>query len=695
MLRSDLVDLSAFWLPEHVVPSGWLEHAPFAFWLVGSLHPRTLVELGTHSGYSYFAFCQAVTRHHIGTQCFAVDTWKGDEHAGLYGEEVFDAVSTRNEECYGGFSSLVRSTFDEALSRFDDGSIDLLHIDGRHFEEDVRHDFETWRPKLSDRSVVLLHDTNVRERDFGVYRYFLTLGQRYPVFEFLHGNGLGVVKTGERSGHPLEALFNVAAETAGIAALREVYGSLGERISSRVRVDTMQAAIASERANVEQLREGIAEARRSVVDGNQALAAARLRIADLEGSLADVRLAWDQTRKQAEAERGSLQDRERALKQERGVNDYLRRQVAEMMKSRSWRVTGPLRSIGNGVRNTRRSVRPRRHRISLEPLAGVEGVGPHYRSTGPDPQLRMISSQGAMPTGLVRITLQGRRADGASFEPRLYVDVGSGFAGTPAKIRVSSAAPAELHTLPPRVIALRLDPMEQPGEFTIEVFEIQELTQVGLARRKAMRLIRSAVNDPGGVARSARRSYRAYGLRGMMPWLRHASIQSTSYTRWVLSFDTLNDNDREQIRADIAGLSRRPLISVVMPVFNTNHRWLCRAIDTVLAQLYPEWELCIADDASTDPDIARILATYTANDSRIRVIRNREHGHISRTSNAALGLASGEYVALLDHDDELAEHALYCVARELNDHPDTELIFSDEDKIDEFGRRHDPHFKSD
>ena len=244
-------------------------------------------------------------------------------------------------------------------------------------------------------------------------------------------------------------------------------------------------------------------------------------------------------------------------------------------------------------------------------------------------------------------------------------------------------------------MALRLDPMEEAGDFTIESFEIQELSRVGLALQNVARVTKLAVKDPAGVARSLHNSYRTYGLPGIMPWLSQANIRSTSYTRWVLSFDTLTSNDREQIRADIARLPRRPLISVVMPVYNTDHRWLCRAIDSVLAQIYEEWELCIADDASTDADIARILARYTATDARIRVIRNSEHGHISRTSNAALALASGEYVALIDHDDELAEHALYCVVRELCDHPEADLVFSDEDKIDERGRRHDPHFKSD
>ena len=147
-----------------VWPPSWAGHIPFAFWFVDALRPRTLVELGTQAGLSYSAFAQAVQTLGIDTACYAIDTWEGDEHAGFYGEEVFAEWSAFHSRHFGGFSRLVRSTFDEALTHFSDGSIDALHIDGLHTYEAVRHDFESWLPKLSDCSVVLFHDVNVRER---------------------------------------------------------------------------------------------------------------------------------------------------------------------------------------------------------------------------------------------------------------------------------------------------------------------------------------------------------------------------------------------------------------------------------------------------------------------------------------------------------------------------------------------------
>ncbi|MBS0453410.1 MAG: class I SAM-dependent methyltransferase [Proteobacteria bacterium] len=207
-------------------PSGWWAHVPFAAWVVEACEPQLLVELGTHHGVSYAAFCEAVLRAGLPTRCYAVDHWRGDAHAGAYGDAVHDDLHAFNQQHYAAFSELVRSDFDAAVESFEDGSIDLLHIDGFHTYEAVRHDYETWRRKLSPRAVVLFHDTNVRREDFGVHRFFRELASTTAHFEFLHGHGLGLIACGPQSPTAIRQLC-AASNGQGTLAIRDRFASLG------------------------------------------------------------------------------------------------------------------------------------------------------------------------------------------------------------------------------------------------------------------------------------------------------------------------------------------------------------------------------------------------------------------------------------------------------------------------------------
>ncbi|MGA8146969.1 MAG: glycosyltransferase [Gallionellaceae bacterium] len=145
----------------------------------------------------------------------------------------------------------------------------------------------------------------------------------------------------------------------------------------------------------------------------------------------------------------------------------------------------------------------------------------------------------------------------------------------------------------------------------------------------------------------------------------------------------------------VEALPQRPLISILLPTYNTPARWLHQCIGSVLNQLYPDWELCIADDASPQPHVHEIIERYAQKDSRIKISIRQQNGHISQATNSALALATGEFFALLDHDDELSPDALYWVAREIIQQPEVCLIYSDEDKIDEIGSHSDPYLKPD
>lgn len=154
--------------PEFVSKSAWHKHMPFAYHLVCELNPKILVELGVHRGDSYFTFCQSRNENKLSSVCYGVDMWEGDAHAGAYGKGIYEQVNSYNASHYASFSYLIRSSFDEACSQFDDNSIQLLHIDGLHTYEAVRSDFETWFPKVEDHGIVLLHDVRERKPGFGV-----------------------------------------------------------------------------------------------------------------------------------------------------------------------------------------------------------------------------------------------------------------------------------------------------------------------------------------------------------------------------------------------------------------------------------------------------------------------------------------------------------------------------------------------
>ncbi len=186
------------------------------------------------------------------------------------------------------------------------------------------------------------------------------------------------------------------------------------------------------------------------------------------------------------------------------------------------------------------------------------------------------------------------------------------------------------------------------------------------------------------------RAARALGPRGLAERQLRRWRDRRDYRRWI--------GEREPLGSAppvVPGPGSMPLLSVLMPTHDTDPRWLKRAIDSVRGQSGSRWELCIADDASSRPGVLEMLAAASASDPRIRVAFRPQRGHISAASNSALELARGEFVALLDHDDELAPDALARVSAAIGANPSADVVYSDEDKLDSSGRRIDAYFKPD
>jgi len=296
-----------FWTPERLdYSSGWWGHVPFAFWIVTACKPRLLLELGTHHGVSYTAFCEAIARSQLDARCYAVDNWAGDPHAGSYDDQVYNDFKAFHDSRYASFSKLLRMTFDEACGGFEDGTIDLLHIDGYHTYEAVRHDFETWRPKLSERAVVLFHDTNERLDDFGVWRFFGEMREAFPHFEFLHCHGLGLAAVGSNAPLAVERLCGL--DTAAACRLRDRFAHLGARWMAAV-----------ERREIGQKLESLEHDLTVARDAHARVVVER-----------ECNLAWAKTL-------------DKELTEALATLDRITGQKRELLASNSWRLTAPLR----------------------------------------------------------------------------------------------------------------------------------------------------------------------------------------------------------------------------------------------------------------------------------------------------------------------------------------------------------------
>lgn len=318
------------WEPHRLVfPGPWAGHLPFARWLVKAARPELLVELGTHTGNSFSAFCQAVRRLETPTRAFAVDSWEGDEHAGFYGDEIFGELKAFSDAHYGDVATLLRMTFDEAVAQFQPGTVDVLHIDGLHSYEAVKHDFTTWYDMLSDKAVVLFHDTDVRERGFGVWRLWEELSGRHPSFAFTHSNGLGVLGVGPNLPAPVKAFFDAVSDETVAAEVSALFAAAGRPFELRTEILRWQrdAARIEQRlhqANLDLMASGNEIARLTNENGVQAGEILRLtgEAAERDESLRQIH---------AEIDRAATE------------RDDLAKTLDGIRRSTSWRVTAPLR----------------------------------------------------------------------------------------------------------------------------------------------------------------------------------------------------------------------------------------------------------------------------------------------------------------------------------------------------------------
>ena len=373
-----------------------------------------------------------------------------------------------------------------------------------------------------------------------------------------------------------------------------------------------------------------------------------------------------------------------------------------VLTSDSWRFTAPFRWLSRKLRALPfvRWLSFTTHRMVLRGQSQLVVERGAYRSTGSKPLFRLYSSRMSMPSGWVEIRFD-TGSESTGLQPVLTATDDNAHHYSYNLPRRRRSRYRRLILMPERVGALYLRPTRHPGRFALTNFTIRECGGLELALRVVGRLVKATMRRPRSAPthlRAAISSYRVGGKRGLLHTVLSdptANEAVDEYQSWIELYSSVDPEELQHMAARIERFRNRPLVSVLMPVFDPPENLLVEALDSVLAQVYENWELCIADDASTKPKVRRILADYARRDRRIKVVYRQHNGGIAAASNSALELVDGEFVALFDQDDLLAPHALYMVVDELQRHPKTDWIYSDEDKVDARGRRFSPYFKPD
>ena len=332
----------------------------------------------------------------------------------------------------------------------------------------------------------------------------------------------------------------------------------------------------------------------------------------------------------------------------------------------------------------------------------TENTDYEYISTSDDPYFNLAAPLLMSVPGWKVLTLSLDMSI-KSAEAKLYLDTGMGFNETETVVLAitNTEIVQRIFFVSDGVLNLRFDPIDKIGGFTVNSIKLASLdpqdvdalmlSEVTLNKNyKTELLAREAVEQK---SKDENVSY-SHALQALYNECFDPSA-GVGYEVWIDEVESTMLPTAEYVETTIKNMVLKPLISIVMPTYNVPEAYLKDAIDSVIRQSYTNWQLCIADDASPEPHVSNILQQYAKKDRRITYVIREENGHISAASNSALELAVGDYIALMDHDDTLSENALFEVVAAINTNSSVQIIYSDEDKIDEKGKRFDPHFKSD
>ena len=278
-----------------------------------------------------------------------------------------------------------------------------------------------------------------------------------------------------------------------------------------------------------------------------------------------------------------------------------------------------------------------------------------------------------------------------------YYDVGSGLSeALTNKLTIqTNQVNREVLCFPAGVKKIRFDPSSHPGEFRIIEFRLEKITD-GMTLRRAIDSISPNIQTPGDFFRYSMKGVKLLLSGGVRELQQKIFLRDhRHYSQWLNQYGDLTSEMESRMKNNLNGFLYKPVFSILLPTYNTKRKWLLEAVQSVRDQIYPNWELCISDDCSPNPEVRETIKQLAADDERIKYVFREVNGHISANTNNALEIAKGEFVVLLDHDDLLSKDALYQAVKSLQENMYANYIYSDEDKITEQGEQYDPYFKPD
>lgn len=670
-----------YWEPDRVKLSAWMTHVPFAFWLIDVIRPKVIVELGTHTGVSYAAMCQAVDELGFKARTYAVDTWEGDDQAGFYDETVYDDIVAFNKGRFSHFSELLRMTFNDASERFEDGSIDLLHIDGCHTYEAVTEAFHAWKGKLSSSGVVMFHDTAEFKEDFGVHQLWDELKDQYPSFEFKHGHGLGVLAVGAKVPRMLIPLMNASKDKDATQQIRQAFQRLGDGLDEKQKVVRRQIEL-------ERVIESIdSNAKTDDAARNRAISSLAERVIQQNHQIKNL------------DEKINLRDEAAA-----SLTDLYNNQQAYFEKIDSLAEEYAKISTSNMRQEAISTSNSQHHERNINSLLALETRLTNFEILSMKMFSRVLANQeAAHPKNALSENKNGLFSSINAALGRRLAPFGrliTKFNTTQDRklIAASNLFDAEYYLIQyPDVARSKIDPLKHfitfgwrehrqaSREFNTSAY-LKAYPDVAKARLnplvhyiKTGRALGYSPNPAGQSIASVKPTLGSNTKKSDGAGVRStvANAQSKTYSDgnkfdWRATTPLLDDlfsggiidelPDDWRSKAQLALKTFSPTISVVIPTWN-RATVVSKAIDSALGQSYAPYEVIISDDGSTDDTLLQIRAHYADEISagQIKIVENKHEG-VSAARNSGLALCEGDLIAYLDSDNTWRKDFLFVMA---------------------------------